>query len=1569
MARLPRLLGVVLFILPALVFPQTSSCPDRDSDGFAVCGFSCLPAPGVECGDCNDDNKAINPKATEICNGLDDDCDGKIDLADEQFNDPDPFVRDAPPVDDDRDGDLDEGFGYCLFAATGPANECKTGGRLACVWPPGKVTVNNEFGILTCTNETNNILQFEPENLDVTGSCTNGTDDDCDGLIDVEDPECRRSEICDDLDNDGDSLIDEDFPRSKPGAMGQPCSAGVGECRRSGFYVCLRGGDDGRCNAFAASPKKEGSPYGDTCANGLDDDCDGLTDLADPGCAGYGQPELCGNKVDDNGDGVIDEGFPELGEPCVVGTGLCQSAGVYVCSNGASECGTEPGQPRTESDAAGTCQDFIDNDCDGLTDSKDPDCPAPCTARDSDLGVTCSLPYLFQGRTWDECRGRHSIRFSGGSSTDVKADLLALDSDGNLLGVIENVQDRDWAALSSSPTVEIDSDAGPLGKGRHTLAAPLPMLRVTGRKGDLVDVAYCSILPYMELTSPRAITLDLNDPQAVTVSALLPLVDVDELKVLLNGIDILDELGIAAVDVFPTEDACLCNQPGECVIQIEAGCGDGRLVDVEIRNLRVDGLDQGLAIDAFEGVGTERQSNTLSFLVLGLPPGGHKFHISGEPLPFLSSLDPACLSDDLTDTGTVSAFGIDIASPEPQEIVLSGGLFIEGTACGAREIASLELNGKPVDVTIPSAQTCQAETEFRAPECAVRFNERMPQHSLAAAVSASAPAGSFLRGSNRIIADAVDIAGGRAFNTATRFSLGSAQKPLGPSALVLEDKLRQTERALLPGAEPGVEVLDTLRKDAPERILQFLENDLRPALVDTLFDLQVFLDEEIANALEAAQVDPALMAGLNGSAIERFFEQGCNDAITRFRNDVQANLSGKTFGTFDVKPDCSCDLNNVPLVLQSIGFTGSGACNLDFQPGVIGLSLDLPEVNLQIGANRSCTTRGLFGECLARTRVNVTAGARILDVGFDYDLTEQQIETRTPASDAFSFTWDVEDASGEPLLSTLGSCVGGPDAGRACPSDRFCGPAPAAGTCSGGPNNGAVCSDDSNCPLAAGEKGVCFGGEQQGRGCESNADCPGGSCFSRCVGTCAGVVKNEDFDPVISADTPIECWGAWVCTIFDTTVRAIGVGIAEVFTLGFADTSGWIAGQFGIGGFEIEDDFLSDLELNKPDPMELGAVGLDPSKLASGGFTDGIEITPGEIDVEIEPQGLTVGIPAEFSIACEDPDIGETPGSAVTPARAPTVAELVNAGEDISLLVADDVFNQIFSGMKQCGDLRSFCVSAKGAATVGELLPADCETLPPIPHIQGICHAIRDADCDTIDGLPAERGVCHGFKGDDCTTLPLLQRNDCEATVPRNIRFDDAIQLCGKVDVDPEIGIQPQPAQERTIGFDIAVKQLNVVFELDRAGDGYAGNLSDLPDCFSAEGDSAPDCALYAACLDLALKTRMRLDNLDCSPQELGFAFDIEGVLPSNETLGVMCGAPPVSDDQGLLQNAFQSIVIDKIAENAQELAPNFCAEGMDLGGVLELIYSSAKLYGLVTDGVTPGFADYLGITVDLQAP
>jgi hypothetical protein len=132
---------------------------------------------------------------------------------------------------------------------------------------------------------------------------------------------------------------------------------------------------------------------GEKC-NGVDDDCDGITDEGVPpvacniSCGLVGLPgqqfcvggsygactvnpdtEIC-NDADDNCNGIIDDPWtdatgPRLGAPCTVGAGACKRTGVYVCpADQTSEavCNVVAGAPSAE-----TC-DAIDNDCNGSTD-------------------------------------------------------------------------------------------------------------------------------------------------------------------------------------------------------------------------------------------------------------------------------------------------------------------------------------------------------------------------------------------------------------------------------------------------------------------------------------------------------------------------------------------------------------------------------------------------------------------------------------------------------------------------------------------------------------------------------------------------------------------------------------------------------------------------------------------------------------------------------------------------------------------------------------------------------------------------------------------------------------------------------------------------------------------------------------------------------------------------------------------------------------------------------------------------------------------------------------------------
>ena len=700
-------------------------CVDGDSDLWVDCTGGCTAPGGTVCGDCDDGDPAINPGADERCDdSIDSDCDGN-DNNDYPNLGLDCALCDGP----------DCGASYCIAEGVNEdcnlfvGNLCLTGSQAAqgngiacgldglseiCLPPdeaPIAVWAAEGLGGLNPLNTT------EP-------TCSDGQDNDCDDSVDLDDDGCWAPEICDGLDNDGNTFIDEIYPLSDAGNVGNICSVGIGECERSSTYACNEAGTDGVCGATPGSPKKESTTRGNSCDDGKDNDCDGLTDEFDlnpdadgEDCTGFGDPELCGNGIDDDGDGSTDEGFPQIGQACAAGVGACTDIGQLVCNLGidgglgdgvvCDATALAPPELGTEL----TCDDFIDNDCDGFTDATDTDCGAAF----ADLEVTCSLPYHL-GRPGKDCTGKHYIEFGADDGVTLKADLLALDVDGTLLGIIEDVGVGETAHLASRldpADWHLSSKTNKKGT-RHTVYYPMPLLKVTGTRGSLEDVAYCSILPYHEVTSPDGQTISLSETNTLEVSGFLPLMDVDTLSISLNGINILASIGggIDPATAFPTHgpppanDSPLCTTPGECVFQIAAGCGDGSMVDVEISNLIVEGLDSDIVLDAKEGVEEQDQVNTYSFDVSGLPPGGHIFYIAGMPLPLPKTLSAECLLDDLADTGTASAFGIQIDAPTDQEIVAAAPVWVEGTVCGGNEIVDLRIQGNNLVVTVPTFQTC-----------------------------------------------------------------------------------------------------------------------------------------------------------------------------------------------------------------------------------------------------------------------------------------------------------------------------------------------------------------------------------------------------------------------------------------------------------------------------------------------------------------------------------------------------------------------------------------------------------------------------------------------------------------------------------------------------------------------------------------------------------------------------------------------------------------------------------------------------------------------------------------------
>ncbi len=379
----------------------------------------------------------------EVCDGDDNDCDGVIDedTAEACFSGEGPQVgvgicragtqaciggvfgecigevrpgeEICDTLDNDCNGEVDE-VGGC---------ECDPGTEQGCYSGPQETAGVGRCveGRQACADDGSGFGLCEGEVTPGRELC-NGRDDDCDGSIDealaLDEPcavgvgVCRREgvtrcfleeggevrcgvepglpgmELCNEFDDDCDGQTDEGFD------LGDVCNVGVGVCAAEGEIVCQPGGASG-CSADEADPTPE------RC-NGLDDDCDGTADEGEiveacyegrvgtegigrcragtRACGGVGcegsivpRDEVC-DGIDDDCDRAVDEGIGRAGEPCTVGRGACRRDGRLQCEPGNEDlvCGVVAGAPSDE-----VCNG-VDDDCDGRLDEEIPGDGAVC---------------------------------------------------------------------------------------------------------------------------------------------------------------------------------------------------------------------------------------------------------------------------------------------------------------------------------------------------------------------------------------------------------------------------------------------------------------------------------------------------------------------------------------------------------------------------------------------------------------------------------------------------------------------------------------------------------------------------------------------------------------------------------------------------------------------------------------------------------------------------------------------------------------------------------------------------------------------------------------------------------------------------------------------------------------------------------------------------------------------------------------------------------------------------------------------------------------------------------------
>ncbi|MFM2246851.1 MAG: hypothetical protein RL071_2925 [Pseudomonadota bacterium] len=362
-----------LLLALALLLPACNR--DRDDDGFK------------EKQDCDDEDPAINPDASETCDDVDNNCDGEVDEG----------LRNPWYADGDGDtwGDPDSEL-------------------LTCARPEGFVDNN-----LDCDDSTD---LFHPGAQET--DCADPADYNCDGSVGYADldedglPACEdcddsaattfpgADEVCDGLDNDCNGDIDEepvdggtyflDYDLDGYGGALFPTVA----CASPDPALFVENDDD--CNDYS----DQAFPGGAEVCDGLDNDCNGFIDVADAGVldAGLYYP-------DSDGDGYGDAALLQL---------ACEGLDGFIEEGGDCDDSTADVNP----DQIEVCNNGLDDDCD----------PADLCELTLDLAGHAFVGADPDDRAGNDMAGLGDVNGDGIDDLIIGADLADVDADGNTEG-------------------------------------------------------------------------------------------------------------------------------------------------------------------------------------------------------------------------------------------------------------------------------------------------------------------------------------------------------------------------------------------------------------------------------------------------------------------------------------------------------------------------------------------------------------------------------------------------------------------------------------------------------------------------------------------------------------------------------------------------------------------------------------------------------------------------------------------------------------------------------------------------------------------------------------------------------------------------------------------------------------------------------------------------------------------------------------------------------------------------------------------------------------------------------